>query len=196
MPENPPNGESQNGKAKSRKAQLVAQVARLVRKEGLDYDGWRYVAKKGEEDLRASTGEERSPAAPCPDHRRVPAVLSDRRSCRGCPARFDAAGCFSTRRCVFLNSATSESPMLISKPARSGSTWAREARIATSCSASASPRHCERTSLPIRTTAGSSRRKGTASSQHDESSRSSRSTPKRLGSRRPRTRSDTKRSLG
>lgn len=32
----------QNGKAKSR---IVAQIARLVRKAGLDYDGWRYVSK-------------------------------------------------------------------------------------------------------------------------------------------------------
>ena len=46
MPKNPLDGGSQNGKAKSRKAQLVAQVARLVRKEGLDYEGWRYVAKR------------------------------------------------------------------------------------------------------------------------------------------------------
>ena len=38
--------ESQNGKAKSRKAQLVAQIARLVKKAGLDYEGWRYVAKR------------------------------------------------------------------------------------------------------------------------------------------------------
>jgi integrase/recombinase XerD len=46
MTENPHKCASQNGKAKSRKAQIVAQVARLVRKEGLDYDGWRYVAKR------------------------------------------------------------------------------------------------------------------------------------------------------
>jgi integrase/recombinase XerD len=46
MPENPVNGISQNGKAKSRKAQLVAQIARFVKKEGLDYDGWRYVSKQ------------------------------------------------------------------------------------------------------------------------------------------------------
>ena len=26
--------------------ELVAQIARLVRKEGLDYEGWRYVAKR------------------------------------------------------------------------------------------------------------------------------------------------------
>ena len=46
MPENPPNGGSQNGKAKSSKAKLVAGIARLVKQEGLDYDAWRYVAKK------------------------------------------------------------------------------------------------------------------------------------------------------
>ena len=46
MPENPANGGSQNGKAKSRKARLVARIARLVRQEGLDYEGWRYVAKR------------------------------------------------------------------------------------------------------------------------------------------------------
>jgi integrase len=40
---NTSNFGSQNGKAKS---QVVAQVARIVRKAGLDYDGWRYVAKK------------------------------------------------------------------------------------------------------------------------------------------------------
>ena len=37
------NGGSQNGKAKS---QVIAQIARIVRKEGLDYDGWRYVSKQ------------------------------------------------------------------------------------------------------------------------------------------------------
>ena len=35
--------ESQNGKAKS---EIVAQVARIVRKAGLDYEGWRYIAKQ------------------------------------------------------------------------------------------------------------------------------------------------------
>jgi integrase len=38
-----PNGVSQNGKAKS---EIVAEIARIVRKHGLDYDGWRYVAKR------------------------------------------------------------------------------------------------------------------------------------------------------
>jgi integrase/recombinase XerD len=45
-PENPSNFGSQNGKAKSTKAKLVARIARLVRQAGLDYAGWRYVAKK------------------------------------------------------------------------------------------------------------------------------------------------------
>ena len=45
-PENPSNFGSQNRKAKSKKAKLVARIARLVRQAGLDYAGWRYVAKK------------------------------------------------------------------------------------------------------------------------------------------------------
>ena len=44
--EKPPSCEGQNGKAKSRKARIVAQIAKIVRREGLDYIGWRYVAKK------------------------------------------------------------------------------------------------------------------------------------------------------
>src|SRR4051794_20557504 len=46
MPEYPADCGSQNGKTKSNKAQIVAQVARLIKKEGLNYEGWRYVAKK------------------------------------------------------------------------------------------------------------------------------------------------------
>ena len=45
-PVNPSDFGSQNGKAKSKKARLVARIARLVRQSGLDYQGWRYVAKK------------------------------------------------------------------------------------------------------------------------------------------------------
>jgi integrase/recombinase XerD len=44
--ENPLDFASQNGKAKSAKGRIVAQIARIVRKAGLDYAGWRYVAKK------------------------------------------------------------------------------------------------------------------------------------------------------
>lgn len=43
MDENTANYEAQNGKAKS---QIVAQIVRIVRRAGLDYDGWRYVAKQ------------------------------------------------------------------------------------------------------------------------------------------------------
>ena len=43
MAKNAANCGSQNGKAKSK---LVAQIARIVRKAGLDYDGWRYVSKR------------------------------------------------------------------------------------------------------------------------------------------------------
>ncbi len=46
MTENPADCGSQNGKAKSNKSRIVAQVARIVRKEGLNYDAWRYVSKK------------------------------------------------------------------------------------------------------------------------------------------------------
>jgi len=40
---NTPDFGSQNGTAKS---QVVAQIVRIVRKAGLDYEGWRYIAKK------------------------------------------------------------------------------------------------------------------------------------------------------
>ena len=46
MPETPTDCEAQSGKAKSRNTRLVARIARLVRQEGLDYDGWRYVSKR------------------------------------------------------------------------------------------------------------------------------------------------------
>jgi len=42
-PENPPKCATQNGKAKS---QIVAEIARIVRKHGLDYDAWRYISKR------------------------------------------------------------------------------------------------------------------------------------------------------
>lgn len=37
-PENAPDCETQNGKAKS---EIVARIARIVRRSGLDYEGWR-----------------------------------------------------------------------------------------------------------------------------------------------------------
>ena len=61
---NTSNFGSQNGKAKS---QVVAQIVRIVRKAGLDYDGWRYVSKKVRQtcDLR-----------PAKKGRKLPKVLS------------------------------------------------------------------------------------------------------------------------
>jgi integrase/recombinase XerD len=41
--ENQPNEKTQKGKAKS---ELVARIARIVRRAGLDYEGWRYVSKR------------------------------------------------------------------------------------------------------------------------------------------------------
>ena len=60
---NPPNFGSRNGKAKSTKAKIVAQIARIVRREGLDYDGWRYVAKRVRQacDLRPAKRPKRLP---------------------------------------------------------------------------------------------------------------------------------------
>ena len=37
---------SQNGKAKSRKSEIVAKMSRLVRREGLTYDDWRYISRR------------------------------------------------------------------------------------------------------------------------------------------------------
>jgi integrase len=44
--ENPLNCGSQNGKAKSSRSRLIARLARFVRKAGLNYDDWRYVARQ------------------------------------------------------------------------------------------------------------------------------------------------------
>lgn len=41
-PENTSNGTTQNESAKS---EVIARIARIVRRAGLDYDGWRYVSK-------------------------------------------------------------------------------------------------------------------------------------------------------
>jgi len=43
---NPSKCAVQSGKAKSKKAKLVARITRLVRQEGLDYQGWRYEAHR------------------------------------------------------------------------------------------------------------------------------------------------------
>ena len=54
MPENRSDFVSQTEKAKSA---LVGQIARLVRKAGLDYDGWRYVAKRVREACDLTPGK-------------------------------------------------------------------------------------------------------------------------------------------
>ena len=43
--EKPDNGGSPNGKAKSKKAKIIARISRLVKQAGLNYEDWRYVSK-------------------------------------------------------------------------------------------------------------------------------------------------------
>jgi len=63
-PENQADCETQNGKAKS---EIVARISRIVRRSGLDYEGWRYVSKRvrKECDLR-----------PAKKGRRLPKILT------------------------------------------------------------------------------------------------------------------------
>jgi len=60
MTENPAKCATQNGKAKS---ELADQIARIVRRHGLDYDGWRYVSKRVREkcELRPAKRPKRLP---------------------------------------------------------------------------------------------------------------------------------------
>jgi integrase len=46
MTENPSDCVEQNAKAKSNKAAIVARITRIVRRYGLNYEDWRYVAKR------------------------------------------------------------------------------------------------------------------------------------------------------
>ena len=61
--ENPLKCGSQNGKAKSPRARLIAQLARFVRKAGLSYDDWRYVARRVRQkcDLRPAAKPKKLP---------------------------------------------------------------------------------------------------------------------------------------
>jgi integrase/recombinase XerD len=61
--QNPSNCASQNGKAKSPKARLAARIVRLVRRAGLDYEDWRYVARtvRRQCDLRPAAKPKRLP---------------------------------------------------------------------------------------------------------------------------------------
>lgn len=67
MTENTASFASQNENAKS---EIVSQIARIVRKHGLDYDGWRYVAKqvRRECSLRPAKKGRRLPRILNPDH--------------------------------------------------------------------------------------------------------------------------------
>jgi integrase len=55
--ENGSNCEAQNGNAKSIKAKLIGRIAKLVRRAGLSYEDWRYVARHVRRicDLRPAT---------------------------------------------------------------------------------------------------------------------------------------------
>ena len=63
-PENTANGTTQNESAKS---EVIASISRIVRKAGLDYDGWRYVSKRVRKEC--SLASRRKP-------KRLPKVLS------------------------------------------------------------------------------------------------------------------------
>ena len=67
MTENAASFASQNEKAKS---EIVSQVARIVRRAGLDYEGWRYVAKRvrKECDLHPAKKGRRLPRTLTTDH--------------------------------------------------------------------------------------------------------------------------------
>jgi integrase/recombinase XerD len=67
MIENTTSFASQNEKAKS---EIVSQVARIVRRAGLDYEGWRYIAKqvRKECDLRPAKKGRRLPRILTTDH--------------------------------------------------------------------------------------------------------------------------------
>ena len=72
MTENAATFASQNEKAKS---EIASQVAKIVRRAGLDYEGWRYVAKlvRKQCDLRPAKKGRRLPRTLTTDHfRRCP----------------------------------------------------------------------------------------------------------------------------
>ena len=60
---------SQNGKAKPQKAGVVTRIARIVRKKGLSYDDWRYVARRVREEceLRPRRKPKKLPNVMSPD---------------------------------------------------------------------------------------------------------------------------------
>ena len=64
MTENPASFATQNEKTKS---EIVSQVARIIRRAGLDYDGWRYIAKQVRKECSLS---------PAKKGRRLPRILN------------------------------------------------------------------------------------------------------------------------
>ena len=50
--ENPSKCGAQKAKAKSSRARLIGKLARFVRKEGLSYNDWRYVARRVSPEVR------------------------------------------------------------------------------------------------------------------------------------------------
>ena len=64
MTENTANCATQNEKAKS---EVVSQLARIVRRAGLDYEGWRYIAKQVRKECSLS---------PAKKGRRLPRILN------------------------------------------------------------------------------------------------------------------------
>ena len=156
--ENPSNCGSQNGKAKSNKATVVAQIARIVRKAGLDYDGWRmWPSRSG-----------RLATCPATKGRRLPRVLTAAEfrhfyaivdQAEDVQHSLDAAAFFFTAVRV-SELCKSRWPTWIWRRAKSSSTRARGRRTATSFSARVSPRPCGRTSPPTRITVSCSRPSG------------------------------------
>jgi site-specific recombinase XerD len=71
--ENPSKCAAQKGKAKSPRARLVGKLARFVRKEGLTYDDWRYVARRVRQkcDLRPAAKPKKLPRVLTADHFRA-----------------------------------------------------------------------------------------------------------------------------
>jgi len=67
MNENTANCVTQNGKAKS---EIVSQIARIVRKHGLDYEDWRYISKRVRQecDLAPAKNSKKLPRILTADH--------------------------------------------------------------------------------------------------------------------------------
>ena len=178
MTENQPNCVSQNGKAKS---EIVSEIARIVRKHGLDYDDWRYIAKRV---------RQKCELRPAKKGRKLPRILTadDFRRFYQVVDQADDVQHSLMLRLIFFTA------MRVSRtvPHRGGRHRPGElqdlrqpgqgqSRIATSCSASRSPRPSGPTSPLIPRTVGCSRPGATRSIPPGESSRSSRRYAERAG---------------